>query len=65
MGWVCNTLFGGDALEVLIRTRGSGAQGDFNYQGISDPELDRLTEESLQVFAAVKSVAIDGATVGP
>lgn len=48
LGWVCNTLFGGDALEVLIRTRGSGAQGDFNYQGISEPELDRLTEESFQ-----------------
>ena len=46
LGWVCNTLFGGDALEVLLRTRGAGGQGDFNYQGISEPELDRLTEES-------------------
>ncbi len=48
LGWVCNTLFGGDALEVLIRARGSGGQGDFNYQGIREPELDRLTEESFQ-----------------
>lgn len=48
LGWVCNTLFGGDALEVLVRTRGPGGQGDFNYQGISEPELDRLTEEGFQ-----------------
>lgn len=48
LGWVCNTLFGGDALEVLVRTRGPGGQGDFNYQGIREPELDRLTEEGFE-----------------
>ncbi|MCC6133718.1 MAG: hypothetical protein IT186_27625 [Acidobacteria bacterium] len=48
MGWTSNTLFGGDVLEALVRTRGKSGQGDFNYMNISDATLDQLIEESLR-----------------
>ncbi len=57
VGWASNTLFGGDALEALVRTRGAAGQGEFNYQRVSDPEIDRLTEESVAALGSTARLA--------
>jgi peptide/nickel transport system substrate-binding protein len=44
LGWGVATYDAQYAIQSLIRTRTSGADGNFNFSRISDPEIDRLTD---------------------
>jgi peptide/nickel transport system substrate-binding protein len=46
LGWACETGEAGDALDALVHTPSHGLLGIQNYQELSDPELDRLIDES-------------------
>jgi ABC-type oligopeptide transport system substrate-binding subunit len=43
-GWACETRDAGDALDALIHSPTPDGLGLNNFQGISDPELDRLID---------------------
>jgi len=45
-GWSCETRDAGDALDALIHSPTPGGRGKNNYQGIADPELDRLIDRA-------------------
>jgi peptide/nickel transport system substrate-binding protein len=45
LGWACQTGEAGDVLDSIAHTR-DGFLGNGNTDGISDPELDRLIDES-------------------
>jgi peptide/nickel transport system substrate-binding protein len=45
IGWACQTGEAGDVLDSVVHTR-DGFLGNGNTDGISDPELDRLIDES-------------------
>ncbi len=44
LGWGVATYDAQYSLQSLIRTRSSGADGNFNFSKISDPVVDRLTD---------------------
>jgi peptide/nickel transport system substrate-binding protein len=44
LGWGVATYDAQYTLQPLMRTRTSGADGNFNYSKISDPVIDRLTD---------------------
>ena len=46
LGWACETGEAGDALDALVHSPSHGLLGSQNYQGLADPELDRLIDES-------------------
>jgi peptide/nickel transport system substrate-binding protein len=41
-GWACESRDAGDILDGMLHTPTPGWLGSNNYQGLSDPELDRL-----------------------
>jgi peptide/nickel transport system substrate-binding protein len=64
LGWVCNTLWAGDAIGGLLRTRGTGEMDNLNYEGLSDPELDRLVASSARLLEpSARAVVISRALV--
>jgi peptide/nickel transport system substrate-binding protein len=44
LGWGVATYDAQYALQSLVRTRTSGADGNFNFSRVSDPQLDRLID---------------------
>ena len=44
LGWGVATYDAQYMLQSLVRTRTSGADGNFNFSKVSDPEVDRLTD---------------------
>jgi peptide/nickel transport system substrate-binding protein len=44
LGWACDTLHAGDALDALVHTPGPGGLGFNNAQALSDPQLDRMID---------------------
>jgi peptide/nickel transport system substrate-binding protein len=44
LGWGVATYDAQYSLQSLIRTRSTGADGNFNFSKISDPTVDRLTD---------------------
>ena len=44
LGWGVATYDAQYSLQSLIRTRSTGADGNFNFSKISDPVVDRLTD---------------------
>jgi peptide/nickel transport system substrate-binding protein len=44
LGWGVATYDAQYTLQSLVRTRTTGADGNFNYSRISDPEIDRLVD---------------------
>ena len=44
LGWGVATYDAQYAIQSLIRTRTTGADGNFNFSRISDPTVDRLTD---------------------
>jgi peptide/nickel transport system substrate-binding protein len=44
LGWGVATYDAQYMIQSLVRTRTSGADGNFNFSRISDPEIDRLTD---------------------
>jgi peptide/nickel transport system substrate-binding protein len=56
LGWACETGDAGDALDAVMHTPTRGLLGSYNFQGLSDPELDRLIDESNRSpLAAIRS----------
>jgi peptide/nickel transport system substrate-binding protein len=46
LGWSCESVDAGDALDSLVHSPVEGMLGSFNSMGLSDPELDRLIDEA-------------------
>jgi peptide/nickel transport system substrate-binding protein len=44
LGWGVATYDAQYAIQSLVRTRTSGADGNFNFSKVSDPVVDRLTD---------------------
>jgi len=44
LGWGVATYDAQYTIQSLVRTRTSGADGNFNFSRISDPVVDRLTD---------------------
>ncbi len=44
--WACDTLEASDALDGAFRSRAPGRPANQNYQGLSDPALDRIVDEA-------------------
>jgi peptide/nickel transport system substrate-binding protein len=48
LGWTCDTLQAGDALDGLMRSPTAGTAPNMNYQGLADPVLDGLIDRANQ-----------------
>jgi peptide/nickel transport system substrate-binding protein len=44
LGWGVPTYDAQYMIQSLVRTRSTGADGNFNFNRISDPTIDRLTD---------------------
>jgi peptide/nickel transport system substrate-binding protein len=44
LGWACNTIHAGDALDALMHSPRPGGLGANNVQGLRDPQLDALID---------------------